>query len=449
MIRFEPHLASIPCSTVLAIALISPDSAYAESNFGCSGLEIDNEIPSLEGKDGVFFRINTDIRMNHPFSDHSVAYVAELSRTLAAQGTTLVYVPIPTKSVTMPDHLPPEAALYGFDLDLAIAVHDDVLNRLNAAGVMTVDAREAMLKTSDGELPFFKADFHWSAAGARETARAIADVITAHPTYEELETTAFETMPLEVDIAFSGMRRDLQEHCLDTLPEAETMTYQTMQVESLDLAGGDLDLFGDEDSSIPIALLGTSFSDSEINNFPGFLAQYSSLEVVDYALTGGNQFGAMISYLTSTEFHENPPRFLVWENPIYTNLAQYGDQPMRELIAAAGPNCTIPLAPQMNADDTAFRVDLTSLAFGPEDTLFVDLNQSAGTRVEFSFVSDEGLTRRKIIERGERLTRTGRFYMPLSGLWPNGAVTVDISTLGEFYTEPSVFICTTKTKEEI
>ena len=439
-----------PFKRFMAIAFSAlATTAAADSNFDCYGLATDSELPTVEGKDGVFFRIKTDLRMNHPFSDQSVEQVAELSRALAENGTTLIFVPIPTKSVTMPDYLPEEAALYGFDLDIAVAVHQDILDRLNAAGVTTVDAREAMRETTDGDLPFFKADFHWSAAGARETAQAIAETIQGFPTYEELDPTQFETTPLVVGIAFSGMRRELQEHCMDTLPEAETMTYETTQTEALDLGEGGLDLFGDEEITTQVALLGTSFSDSPINNFPGFLAEYTQLEVVNYALTGGNQFGAMTSYLTSTEFQETRPRFLVWENPIYTNLAQYGDQPMRELIAAAGQTCTVPLDAQVDDTNSVITVDLTPYDLGPEDTIFFDIHQLAGTKANFQFQSHDGLKRNKIIERGERLSRTGRFYMPLSGLWADGAASVDISTSGPFTTQPSVFACTSQIKEEI
>ena len=94
-----------------------------------------------------------------------------------------------------------------------------------------------------------------------------------------------------------------------------------------------------------------------IANFEGWLAQYSELEVFNYAITGGNQFGAMLSYVTSDDFRADPPHYLIWENPIYNNLLQYGEQPMRELISAAGATCTLPLKTERQGD-TALSVDL-------------------------------------------------------------------------------------------
>jgi alginate biosynthesis protein AlgX len=429
--------------------LVLPAQVQAATAFRCTGLEENKELPSIEGKDGVFFRINADLRMKHPFSDQTVSDLAELSQALAENGTTLIYVPIPTKSVVLPEYLPSEAALFGFDLAVATKVHLDILERLNAAGVATVDAREAMLGTADevDGLPFFKADFHWSANGARHTALAIAHTLKAHPAYEQLSKTKFETTPNEIETAFSGMRRILQKHCKDTLPEAEVLTYDTAQVQSLDLGGG-LDLFGTEATSVPIALVGTSFSDSPVNNFPGFIAEHSGLELVNYSMTGGNQYGAITSYLTSAEFQETRPSFLIWENPIYNNLAQFGDQPMRELIAAASGRCTVPLEAQMDATKQYLDVDLASLTSGADDTIMVDTNRATGLAATFEFYGRDGLLRTKTIVRGERLTRTGRFYMPLSGLWPDGAGTVRFSMSQPFLTQPQVYACATTNEEK-
>lgn len=428
-----------------AVGLASP--VAADSNYRCSGVEQNRELPSIEGRDGVFYRINIDMRMNHAFSDRMVGYLAELSDALAAHGTTLIYVPVPTKSVTMPDHLPDDAPLYGFDLEIATRVHDDILERLEAAGVVTVDARSAMLQAPADDMAFFKADFHWSASGARETAKAIADVIRAQPGYADLPKVTYESQPQDVEIAFSGMRRLLQQHCLDTLPEAETMTYETVQTSAVDLGGG-LDLFGDSAATVPVALVGTSFSDSPINNFPGFIAEYAELEVINYAITGGNQYGAMISYLTSTEFEETRPKFLIWENPIYNNLAQFGDQPMRELIAAAGRSCTMALPAEVAEDLSSLTVDLARYDLGPEDTLLVDTNRSLGLTADFTFHTENGLSRTKTIIRGERLTRTGRFYMPLSGLWPEGAASLSFAMERPFSSAPAVYACTSSRKED-
>ena len=39
---------------------------FAPSAYGCRNLQADPQTPILEGKDGVFYRVYADIRMQHP-----------------------------------------------------------------------------------------------------------------------------------------------------------------------------------------------------------------------------------------------------------------------------------------------------------------------------------------------------------------------------------------------
>lgn len=437
------------CALALTCVLAAP-AAFAESAYGCSGLETNRELPTIEGKGGVFFRINADLRMNHPFSPEVVDQMTALSQALESRGTVLVYVPIPTKSVSMPDYLPERARLYGFDLAVATAVHADVLGRLNEQGVLIADIRSALLGAEGGQLPFFNSDFHWSAYGADLGAKAIADVIRAQPIYDTLDKTEYQSLETGEEIAFSGMRRVLQARCSQTLPEPTTMTWDT-QAMTLDLGlglgdeGGGLDIFGGETAQVPIALVGTSFSDSPINNFPGFIAQHAELEVVNFAITGGNQYGAITSYLTSTEFQNSPPAFLVWENPIYNNLAQYGDQPMRELIAAAADNCAQSLDFTVSDDRRSLTTQVSGLT--AEQTLFLETDGSTALDVSYRFTSDQG-ERLKSVRRGERLRRTGRFYMPMTGLWETGADDLTITLSAPLGASPQLSVCDPSTLQE-
>ena len=102
-----------------------------------------------------------------------------------------------------------------------------------------------------------------------------------------------------------------------------------------------MDLFGETPSGGRVALAGTSFSDIEAINFGGFVSEYSGLDVTNLAISGGNQFVSIQSYLTSKQFADDPPDFLVWENPIYNNIGEFGDAPLLELIAAASTACSL------------------------------------------------------------------------------------------------------------
>jgi alginate biosynthesis protein AlgX len=408
-----------------AVALMTSPT-LAASAFGCKNLEQNPTLASVEGKDGFFFRIFADLRMQHPFTDEVTTMMAELSEALAEHGTTLIYVPIPTKSVTLPTFLPDEAPMFGFDEAVAAKVYDDQIERLRAKNVVAVDLLSA-LKTTDGsDPPFFRSDFHWTSTGARKAAEMIGGLIKSLPDYTEVTPVNYETQATGVEQAVSGMRRELQAYCTASLPPVVATAYKTIEVAS---AGETLDIFGDEAPVIDIfgdssetgrtdevALVGTSFSDALVPNFSGFLAQYASLPVANFALTGGNQFGAITPYLTSKEFQAERPRYLVWENPIYNNLAQFGTGSMTELIAAARNDCApVSGTPAVGADGVLV-ADLSADRIGAKQLILADAGDAGSREVLLKFTSKDGRTFKREVHRGDRVRSTGRFYIPLESL---------------------------------
>ena len=405
-------------ATCLAIGMAH--GVYAETHdFGCSQNQFSSVMPSVEGKDAVFFRTFADLRLQHPMDDRVVHQLARLARVLHDNGTTLVYATIPAKSQGMPDFVPDEAAGYGFDPAIAEAVYDDITSRLNAAGILAPDLMRALQAAKPDEHPFFRADFHWTSVGARLAAAAIGKAIKADPAYADLTPATYVSAQVGEVTAFSTMRRALQGFCKDALPTVETMTWETHKVEDATATGGTVDIFGASDQAAQIVLVGTSFSDSDVNNFAGFLQEYTGLEVVNQAITGGNQYGAITSYLTSADFTDQRPTFLIWENPIYNNLGQYGVSVIEELIAAAGDTCTATLPTTVENDNTIV-ADVGDVPLGPEDAIFADFGAETPRSAIFTLDGAEGLSRKGTIDRGDRLRATGRFYLGLSAFYAPG-----------------------------
>lgn len=402
-------------AALLLGGLAGGTSARAEpSAFGCSGLDTVSGLPSVEGKNGVFYRVLADLRMRHPMEDAVMEQMAELSDALAARGTTLIYVAVPTKSQAMPQFLPQAATDYAYDSATATLVYNDIVQRLGQHGVLAPDILSALSQAGPDEMPFFQADFHWTSEGARLAAEAISAVMQAQPFYADLALGEYKTSELEPITAFSTMRRTLQAFCILELPPVKARAHLTeMVVVSTD---GAEDIFAGGDEAVQIVLVGTSFSDSPLGNFAGYLSQYSGLDVVNYAVTGGNQFGALTSYLTSRDFADNPPRFLVWENPIYSNLAQYGPDPLDELIAAAGPSCSMAL-PTTPSGSNGLTADVSSIVIGPQDVILADLGADGPREVEFRLTTKSGITRTAIMQRSDRMLASGRFFKPLASIW--------------------------------
>jgi len=352
--------------------------------------------------------------MRHPMEEAVIDQMAALSAALAAGGTTLVYVSVPSKSQAMPQFLPRLASDYAYDSATATMVYDDIIDRLSAKGVLAPDILSALVAAPPETPPFFQADFHWTSDGARLSAEVISAAIKAQPAYADLAVAEFKTKNLGPTTAFSTMRRTLQAFCVDELPRVDAFNYVT-EVTSAP-ASGAADIFADDGDALQIVLVGTSFSDSPSGSFAGYLSEHTGLDVVNYAITGGNQFGAMTSYLTSRDFADNPPRFLIWENPIYNNLAQFGPDPMEELIAAAGTTCAHPLDVTQTGPNS-LTADLSKTPLGQNDVIRADLGADGSRKVSFDFQTATGIARHAQIERGDRMLAAGRYFKPLGSIW--------------------------------
>ncbi|NUB44844.1 hypothetical protein GEU84_010650 [Fertoebacter nigrum] len=407
------------------LAALAAAPVAAQSVFGCTDLDGRHSMASIEGANGTFYRVNPDLRMFHGFSDETVDDLARLSQALSDQGTTLVYIPLPTKSLALPDMLPQRARDYGFDVSMATTLYIDIQDRLREKSVLTADVRRALRAGGKDAPSIFQADYRLTSAGAQRMAQAIGETISQAPGFAGLPRGRFETRPSGMVTLPSDMRSALQRHCMIALPPVETENYATDRLQAAS-ASNESTIFGGRAVTARVAIVGTEHTGEAAVNLPGFLAQATGLEVLQYSVNGGGSFAAISSYLTSREFQEARPAFLVWINPVENNLAQFGDQPLRELIAAAGPNCRLPLPTLAGSRADVVTADLTPLDRSQNYTLLVESDGTQATSARFEFRAASGLMRAKSVYRHPDQVKTGRFYMPMSGLWPEGAQAVDI-----------------------
>lgn len=384
--------------------------AQSVSSFGCAGLQ-GADVPAIEGTGGTFYRVQSDLRLRQPIEGAVIARIAALSRALAMGGTTLIYVAVPTKAQSQPADLPAAAAAqYRYDTDLAAQNFADVLAEFAQHQVLAPDLVAAF--TAPDAQAFFQTDFHWTSDGAALAAAAIAGMVKTAPAYAQMQTASYTTTLGETAAAFSTLRRGLQLFCKDDLPKVQGPHLTTTKAAAQIAAS---DIFADV-TSPQIALVGTSFSDAPLANFAGALSQATGLEVLNYGITGGNQFGAITSYLISDAFAAQKPRFLIWENPIYNNLAQFGPDAMEELIAAARADCTQLQGVEI-VDTRTVTVNLAGLDLGADDVILADLGAANARKATFHFTTASGTERRSVMQRADRVQSSGRFYKSLGTLW--------------------------------
>ncbi len=422
------------------VTLMCPALAQAQSAYNCSDLDSQRTTAAIEGTEGIFYRVEPDMRMFNAFSDETADQMAALSKALTNLGTTLIYVPVPTKSLAMPDQLPQAARDYGFDVNIATTVYLEGIKKLQKRGVLTVDARLPLhTPLADGP-SFFPTDYRMTSAGAAREAKAIADVISKAPGYADMPKGRFETSPAGKVAVDSAMRSAMQRHCLLPLPLDETDSYSSNRVQGSATAK-DNTIFGSAGRGTKVAIVGTEVDGDPVANLAGFVAKATGLDTSQYAVPDGGGFAAISSYLTSSAFQDARPAFLIWANPVNENLASFGDQPFAELIAAAGDNCRVPLPVSVNLQTNSVVADLSSLDAGQSYTLFVDANGASASQAQFDFTASNGLIRTKSIFRNKDQVKTGRFYMPMTSLWPEGAQSVEITLDVPLGNAPRVLAC--------
>lgn len=408
----------VAAGLLAALAPLTP--ARAETAYTCTDLMGRHRFAAVEGRDGMFFRLLPDLAMQQPFADESVAALAQLSQTLAAEGTDFLYVPLPSRALAMPGALPVEARDVGYDAALAASLYQDILVRLGERQVATVDARAALITAPGSPPSYFATDPRLTSGGAEKLATAIAAALKGQPRLADLPRARFQTRsagPVELP---SEMRTILQRHCLAALPPVTTGGFVTSRI-SLNTGGATA-----AGSSPRIVLLAHGDAGDPALNLAGFLSEATGLDVQQYSVPGGDAYAAISSYLTAAAFRDSRPAVLIWVNPVYENLAARGDQPMRELIAAAGPDCTQDLPVGQGTEPSHLIADLTGLDPAAPGMLMVDTGGAAVQEMRFDFGGEGGLVRSRWVTRHPAQIATGRFYVPADGLWPGGAATLDI-----------------------
>jgi alginate biosynthesis protein AlgX len=426
----------VPAATCAVMAFGATPLAAQTSNYGCNNLDLAS--PQLvEGKNGTFYRLTLDFRMNQPLSPEAAGLVGDIAEALRAQGTELIYVPVPTKSLAMPGNIPPGVEGYGFDIDIAEIAYDAFLAKLAEAGVTVVDTMRAMRRAEAA--PFQPTDFHWSPEGARAVAAALGDTIRELPAYDDLEKTGYETEPTDVEPMDSRLRGTIQEYCRQTVPAAEVQGYETTRTSE---ANADSGIFASDSSGPPIALAGTSMSAEATFHFEQFLAEEAELAVANYSITGGNQFGGMTSFLLSEDFRENPPAVLIWENPIYNNLGEFGEMPLRELLAPVAAECSALETETGGSSDLA--AELPEGMLTRESYIEIDTGRANGREAVVTLTGPEGIEARTPIRRPIRYEPTRWFYQYTAPAWRPDFTRVEVTLDRPATDDATLSICKTE-----
>lgn len=222
--------------------------------------------------------------------------------TLAARGISLVVMAVPSKGRVM------TGKLGHLRMPDAVTVRYQALtDSLESAEVPVVDLYTVYAAYQGDEALYLRTDSHWSTTGARFAAEAAADAIRS--VVPELPRTAVETIPA----GFTQRTGDLMSYLpalgtsLRALPPPESIPAFETVVYS---GAGLFDV-----PSIPVAIIGTSYSAEPSFHFEGFLKQALSVDVINLAVQGKGPFIPMDEALAGHVLEETGVRVVIWEIP--------------------------------------------------------------------------------------------------------------------------------------
>ncbi len=238
----------------------------------------------------------------------SLEYILNVRDALMGRDIELIVALIPSKARVYSEKL----GRYTFPTYAEKRYHW-FLEKLHEYGVWAPDLYKELVSAKKENQVFLRTDTHWNPFGAEKTAESIAGIGAALLTQKGADRADFYS---EVT-GFREYRGDLLsfiplgtlEDIIGPKPDRITVVRTNLLEDSADGSR----LFGEV--SIPVTLIGTSFSKGENWNFDGFLKEHLAADVLQMAREGKGPYEPMNEYLRSDTFINIKPSLIIWEIP--------------------------------------------------------------------------------------------------------------------------------------
>jgi alginate O-acetyltransferase complex protein AlgJ len=278
-------------------------AGYLLFNRGLDGL--------LIGREGWLF--SEEEWFDSPDEGTSILHeIPRIHAILEEQDISLLIVPIPAKNLIYSDFH--ELAVS----DRLQSRYSRFLDFLDSRGIDAVDIQSLYqtIRRSDSVDLYLRGDTHWSPEGASLAAEAIARRVASRGYLQSAPSARFESrlsgrkeyrgdlfefLPGS-DVRFGPFFRALPD--TDDISTWENLTIQAPQFGLFDVP------------SVPVALIGTSYSAGQAWNFEGFLRQELASDIASFAMEGRGALQPMIEALKGDSLTEFAVSLVIWEIPI-------------------------------------------------------------------------------------------------------------------------------------
>ena len=402
----------------------------ASNQINYEGAALASLWPLKTGKNGWVFRARTDLSTDFGPSPESMAMLKQFAKALKKRGSRLMVIYLPTRGLMHSNEVNDQ-----YDSASALASYKEALIRFRDIGVDTPPLDKLIGNMKEDF--FLKRDLHWSPAGAEETARITAIEAKKYNLFNGIPKKEFTTEVVGYSAINGNIHKSITELCKQSYPLQYWKEYQTSP---------DTDLLADEEEP-DIVLIGTSFSAGMMpkTNFDGFLRQYLGADVLNMALSGGEENGAWLEYLPSDIFQKKPPKLILWEVPAHQSMKD--KSLFRQLIPLVNNGCegkqslltsTQKIHPETGHNELVFSTELLKRDAGD---LVMELQLSDPTVHDLNVTAwySSGAEERFTVRQNERANTGGRFVFSLAQdelLSNQNFISLDLNQVGS--TQPEV-----------
>lgn len=266
-----------------------------------SGTGVEAASAVITGEGGWLFPAWESLsKVDNPGTTRNIALVKQLQQNLAREHISLVVLVVPMKAPFYASRLPANQRL-----SPAVMQRYELLqSELTQAGLTTLNIKPVLQRTEHGkQTAFYRADYHWTAWSAENTADATAQLITERYRLQG-EPGGGAALGEWFD------RRAFGDLASNFLPAIKRKSIGRDIYTVRHQAQNDLLI---DDAPAPVQVIGNSF----VQPYLGFTQKLSNALDRPVALTWNpgdvGPWATLLQYLESADFAQHKPQVIVWQ----------------------------------------------------------------------------------------------------------------------------------------
>ncbi|MDI1330432.1 twin-arginine translocation pathway signal [Pseudomonas sp.] len=266
-----------------------------------SGTGVEAASAVITGEGGWLFPAWESLsKVDNPGTTRNIALVKQLQQNLAREHISLVVLVVPMKAPFYASRLPASQPLS----PAVMQRYDHLQSELTQAGLTTLNIKPVLQRTEHGkQTAFYRADYHWTAWSAENTADATAQLITERYRLQS-EPGGGAALGEWFD------RRAFGDLASNFLPAIKRKSIGRDIYTVRHQAQNDLLI---DDAPAPVQVIGNSF----VQPYLGFTQKLSNALDRPVALTWNpgdvGPWATLLQYLESADFAQHKPQVIVWQ----------------------------------------------------------------------------------------------------------------------------------------